>query len=65
VFERDEEAALRIMPPAFTDIKDARLYHFIWQTSKVASYAKTVLLVSFSDKESPLAQVPPASPEPQ
>lgn len=71
-FESDEEAALHIMPPAFTDIKDARLYfelilrrayHFIREARRAAHYAKPVLLVSFSDEENPIINGTPDSPE--
>lgn len=72
-FDKDEEAALSVMPPIFTDIKDARLYfelilkrayHFISEARRSEHYAKPVLLVSFSDEENAITKGNPDSSEP-
>ena len=64
-FDRDEEAALGIMPPAFQDIKDAglyfdlilgRAYHFIREAQQVMKHMKPVICVSFSDEENPFVE---------
>ena len=66
-FVREEEMAIRIMPPAFTDLKDARLYsdlilrrayHFIRRTQRATSHVKPVLSLSYSDEEHPITEDP-------
>jgi hypothetical protein len=71
-YERAEEAALKIMPPTFTDIKDARLYfelilrrgfHFIREVQRASTNSKPVVMVTFSDEENPVLENPSNPPD--
>lgn len=72
-FNRDEEAALSVMPPTFTDIEDARLYlelilgrayHFMTEARRAWHCKKPIFSVRYSDEDNPAIKEAADLPEP-